>query len=60
MKAHPIRSLILHIAATLCLSTGFVKAAERLSEMACPAAVTRDTGEPERFISSLPCGNNKQ
>ena len=59
MKRNRIPSVLFHILATLCLSCGFVKAAEYLDLGTLPAPQYDDASEPADLIGSLPCGNKR-
>jgi len=60
MKARPVRSLLLHIVATVLISLGFVKAAEKFDPLRENAFDLQQTASPVSFVGSLPCGSNKK
>jgi len=43
----------------MCLSCGFVKAAEWLADPAPHPAIQEFDGNPAEFFGNMPCGNNR-
>jgi hypothetical protein len=59
MKRNRIQSTILHIAATLLLSCGFVKTAESIDKISSPEVIQRVVPDSPTQLGSLPCSIGK-
>ncbi|MEX0332514.1 MAG: hypothetical protein AB3N64_13940 [Puniceicoccaceae bacterium] len=55
-----IPRIILHVAATLLLSCGFVKAAEAFDELESESRLIPDPSSDSPALGTLPCGSNKR
>jgi hypothetical protein len=59
MKASRIQSIILHFAATMLLSCGFVKTADKIDLGHSDAVMVKAQHLAPHFIGTLPCGSTK-
>lgn len=55
-KAH---TLLIHIAATVLISIGLVKSAERFDPLHQLASEIQPSESPSDYTGNLPCGSNK-
>lgn len=55
-----IPRILLHVAATLLLSCGLVKAAEVFDELDNESRLIPDTSSDSPSLGTLPCGNNRK
>ncbi|MFO7725765.1 MAG: hypothetical protein R6V45_09480 [Oceanipulchritudo sp.] len=60
MKARPVTPFLLHIAATVLISLGFVKAAEKFDPLSEVSVDLQNPTNEVCIIGSLPCGSNKK
>jgi hypothetical protein len=58
MDMKHLRSIILHLAVTMLLTCGFVKAADKWDPLHVQARFHGADNGPTGFVGGLPCGSN--
>ena len=60
MKASRIQSILIHIAATMLLSFGFVKTADKIDPMEAVFSNSESVNPHKLDIATLPCSTGKR